>query len=62
VDVIVLPRPRDTRDILDFSGARALIDEAYELTKADLEHRRQNPTQVLTISERIKRFRQRRGA
>jgi len=35
----VLPRPRDARDPFDFSGARDLMDEAYELSiKALDEH------------------------
>jgi NTE family protein len=37
VDVVVLPRPRDTRDLFDFSGAEALIDEAYDLANAHLD-------------------------
>ena len=31
IEVIVLPRPPDPRDLFDFSGARELIDAAYEL-------------------------------
>ena len=37
VEMIELPRPRDTRDLFDFSGARELIDEAYELAVAALD-------------------------
>jgi NTE family protein len=37
IDVVVLPRPRDARDLFDFSGAEALIDEAYALATAFLE-------------------------
>jgi NTE family protein len=37
VDVIVMPRPRDTRDLFDFSGAEALIDEAYDLASRALD-------------------------
>jgi NTE family protein len=37
VELIELPRPRDTRDIFDFSGGEALIDEAYHLTLAALD-------------------------
>jgi NTE family protein len=36
VELIELPRPRDTRDIFDFSGGEALIEEAYQLTLAAL--------------------------
>jgi NTE family protein len=39
VDICVLPRPRDTRDLFDFNGAEALIDEAYELTNRALDAR-----------------------
>jgi NTE family protein len=39
VELLVLPRPRDARDPFDFSGARDLMDEAYELSiKALDEH------------------------
>jgi len=31
VEIVVLPRPRDTRDLFDFSGAQELIDEAHRL-------------------------------
>jgi NTE family protein len=37
VELIELPRPRDTRDIFDFSGGEALIEEAYQLTIAALD-------------------------
>ncbi|MFN8034976.1 MAG: patatin-like phospholipase family protein [Acidimicrobiia bacterium] len=37
VDIMVLPRPIDPRDVFDFSGARALIDEAYRLTSRALD-------------------------
>jgi NTE family protein len=37
VEVVQLPRPRDTRDLFDFSGAEALIDEAYDLASAALD-------------------------
>jgi NTE family protein len=37
IDVVVMPRPRDTRDLFDFTGARELIDEAYELGLAALD-------------------------
>jgi len=39
VEVIVLPRPPDPRDLFDFSGASELIDEAYELTARELDAR-----------------------
>lgn len=56
VEVIVLPRPRDARDLFDFSGARELIDEAYELSVAALDAR--EPADA----NRPRRFRLRRGA
>jgi NTE family protein len=37
VELIELPRPRDTRDIFDFSGGEALIEEAYSLGLAALD-------------------------
>jgi NTE family protein len=37
VHVIVLPRPKDPRDLFDFSGGRELIDEAYDLAAAELD-------------------------
>jgi len=36
VEVVVLPAPADTRDLFDFSGARELIDAAYELANRAL--------------------------
>jgi len=39
VELIELPRPRDTRDIFDFAGGEALIEEAYALTIAALDAR-----------------------
>src|SRR3954451_9365704 len=37
VEVIVLPKPPDPRDLFDFSGARELIDAAYELSHEALD-------------------------
>jgi NTE family protein len=37
VQVVVLPRPKDARDLFDFSGGRELIDEAYRLASAELD-------------------------
>src|SRR5262245_4290809 len=37
VDVVELPRPPDTRDLFDFTGAHALIEAAYELSMARLD-------------------------
>ena len=37
VEVIVLPRPRDPRELFDFSGGQELIDEAYELAQVELD-------------------------
>ena len=33
VDVVVLPRPTDARELFDFSGGRELIDEAHRLAR-----------------------------
>jgi NTE family protein len=58
VEVIVLPRPPDPRDLFDFSGARQLIDAAYELALEALDH------VVVTSAtvEQRRRFRRRRVA
>ena len=58
VEVIVLPRPPDPRDLFDFSGARPLIDAAYELAHEALDH------VVVTSAtvEQRRRFRRRRVA
>src|SRR3954464_8034734 len=37
IEVVGLPRPPDPRDLFDFSGARALIDAAYELANDALD-------------------------
>jgi NTE family protein len=37
IEVVVLPRPPDPRDLFDFSGARQLIDAAYELANEALD-------------------------
>lgn len=37
IRILELPRPRDTRDLFDFSGAQALIDEAHALASAALD-------------------------
>ena len=37
IEVIELPRPPDPRDLFDFSGARELIDAAYELANDALD-------------------------
>jgi NTE family protein len=57
IDVVVLPRPSDTRDLFDFSGARELIDSAYALTRDALVARDATP-----VEEPTRRFRLRRGA
>jgi NTE family protein len=60
VDVVLLPRPRDTRDLFDFSGAEELIDEAYELTSAALDERVALEIDDIATAERVpllRRFR-----
>src|SRR5689334_2127602 len=43
VEVIVLPRPHDPRDVFDFGRAAELIDEAYELSSRFLDARSSHP-------------------
>jgi NTE family protein len=66
IQIFELPRPRDTRDLFDFSGAAALIDEAYELTRAELDRIDRETvvdiTPVAEAVERRRRWRLRRGA
>ena len=62
VEVTVLPRPADPRDLFDFSGARELIDAAYELTCKKLDERAAAPASTTSVSERLRRFRPRRLA
>jgi len=68
VQVIELPRPRDARDLFDFSGARELIDEAYDLTCGMLDRLERetvvemHPADESVTAERRRRFRLRRGA
>jgi NTE family protein len=62
VEVTVLPRPADPRDLFDFSGARELIDAAYELTCKELDERAAAPASTTSVSERLRRFRPRRLA
>jgi NTE family protein len=37
IELLEIPRPRDTRDIFDFAGGDALIEEAYRLTLGFLD-------------------------
>ena len=72
VEIIELPRPRDARDLFDFSGAHELIDDAYVLSTRFLdEYEREKaaeldaeaPETVTEIKEQQRRrFRLRRGA
>ncbi|HEV7526771.1 MAG TPA: patatin-like phospholipase family protein [Acidimicrobiia bacterium] len=74
VDIIELPRPRDTRDLFDFSGAHELIESAYELSMAKLDsYEREcveaadlaeaaSATAEALVREQRRRFRLRRGA
>ena len=58
IEVVVLPRPTDARDLFDFSGARRLIDEAYALANQVLDGAEESPAD----DERPRRFRRRRSA
>ena len=74
VDIIDLPRPRDARDLFDFSGAHELIESAYTLSmekldeyERDLEADRDIAEAVAAadeaaVREQRRRFRLRRGA
>ena len=59
VEVIVLPRPLDPRDLFDFSGAAELMQDAYELAARDLEAQDAHPARGrlgrLTIPTRFRR-------
>jgi NTE family protein len=57
IEVIVLPRPPDPRDLFDFSGSRELIDAAYELANDALDRAAVAPA----TAEQRRRFRRRRG-
>jgi hypothetical protein len=59
IEVIVLPRPPDPRDLFDFSGARELIDAAYERASEALD--RLAVTPVTAVDSR-RRFLRRRPA
>jgi predicted acylesterase/phospholipase RssA len=74
VDIIDLPRPRDDRELFDFSGAHELIEAAYELSSARLDEYESDVEQALEVAavtnaadaahvrEQRRRFRLRRGA
>ncbi|HEY5171149.1 MAG TPA: hypothetical protein VIK54_05420, partial [Acidimicrobiia bacterium] len=74
VDIIDLPRPRDARDLFDFSGARELIESAYTLSMAKLDKYEQELAATheaaaaaaaeaeAHVREQRRRFRLRRGA
>jgi NTE family protein len=74
VDIIDLPRPRDTRELFDFSGAHALIESAYELAKVKLDEYERECAAAREVAaataaadealvhEQRRRFRLRRGA
>ncbi len=54
--MIELPRPPDSRDLFDFSGARQLIDAAYELANEELD-RASLPPVPLSLRRRFRRGR-----
>jgi NTE family protein len=74
VEIIELPRPRDARDLFDFSGAHALIESAYELSmkrldeyERELAEKRAAAAEKAAADEALvreqrRRFRLRRGA
>jgi NTE family protein len=57
IEVIVLPRPPDPRELFDFSGSRELIEAAYELANDALDQAAVPPA----TAEQRRRFRFRRG-
>jgi NTE family protein len=59
VEVIVLPRPRDARDLFDFTGAATLIDAAYEMSSRALDARDAHPARATSERRRILRLRSR---
>src|SRR5689334_9918857 len=59
IEVIELPRPPDARDLFDFSGARHLIDAAYELAHEALDAVAVTPA---TAADTRRRFLRRRVA
>jgi NTE family protein len=59
VEIVVLPRPRDPRDLFDFSGARELADEAYRLACEALDR---PAARAVPIEEGRRRFASRRRA
>jgi NTE family protein len=74
VDIIDLPRPRDARELFDFSGARELIDAAYDLSVVKLDEYERKLADAreaaaaiaaadeARVHEQRRRFRLRRGA
>jgi NTE family protein len=62
IEVVVLPRPADPRDLFDFSGARELIDAAYEMACETLDASTSQVTSTASVAERLRRFRGRRLA
>jgi NTE family protein len=74
VDIIDLPRPRDARDLFDFSGARELMESAYTLSMETLDEYERDidsarelavaaaAADEAAVREQRRRFRLRRGA
>jgi len=74
VEIIELPRPRDSRDLFDFSGAGELIESAYTLSMAKLDEYERERVEAreaaaetavadaAVVREQRRRFRLRRGA
>jgi predicted acylesterase/phospholipase RssA len=53
VQVIVLPRPPDPRELFDFSGGRELIDQAHRLASAELDLVLQRPANEHRVRRRF---------
>ena len=52
VEVIVLPKPNDTRDVFDFSRAAELIDESYAASARMLDARDAHPAGAQAVTRR----------
>jgi len=55
IEVVVLPQPEDDRDLLDFSDAQMLIDEAHHLAARALDERAERKATALAAEEKAGR-------
>jgi NTE family protein len=59
-EITVLPRPRDERELFDFSGAARLIDESHRLAASVLD--RHEPLDLTHHRRRLRWWHRRRAA